>query len=282
MASTVLLTNDDGIYAPGLWALARALIASGEKVVVVAPDREQSGVGTSVSLHNPLRINRPTPPIPDVETYSVEGTPADSVILALGYLFKGQIGMVLSGINEGANLGNDVYISGTVGAAFQAHFYSVPSVAISVTSLTAVSFEPAAKLGMLLTKIISFNRFPPNLLLNVNLPNQSLYELQGIEVTRLARRTYADVVQEGWDGKRKYYWIVRGKSEWEDEEGSDTWAIRRGLISVTTLGNHPAELRGCLQRIAFPIYIDLLTAPPLSYLPAAELSCQVEATTNPG
>ncbi|MDP6782980.1 MAG: 5'/3'-nucleotidase SurE, partial [Dehalococcoidia bacterium] len=111
----MLVTNDDGVRAPGLWALVKSLQTVAE-VVVVAPDREQSGVGTSISLHNPLRITPvDAPPIKDVETYAAEGTPGDAVILALSHLVKGGVDMVLAGINEGANLGNDVYISGTVG-----------------------------------------------------------------------------------------------------------------------------------------------------------------------
>jgi len=105
----ILITNDDGIYAPGLWALAQALKEIG-KVTVVAPDREQSGVGTSVTLHNPLRLHKVKPLIADVDTYSVEGTPADSVILALSYIIKEGVDIVVSGINEGANLGNDGFI----------------------------------------------------------------------------------------------------------------------------------------------------------------------------
>ncbi|MEK7848188.1 MAG: 5'/3'-nucleotidase SurE, partial [Chloroflexota bacterium] len=237
----VLVTNDDGINAPGLWTLVRSLREVAE-VVVVAPDREQSGVGTSISLHNPLRVTRPHPPVEGVETYAVEGTPGDAAILALGHLVKGGVDLVVAGINEGANLGNDVYISGTVGAAFQGWFYGLPSVALSVAALQDVKFEAAARLAPLLAGLFAKEKLPRNLLLNVTLPNLSLYDIQGIEVTRLARRSYADVVQEGWDGKRQYYWIVRGKAEWQDEPGTDVRAIRMGRISLTPLTSNNPQL----------------------------------------
>jgi len=131
----VLITNDDGIAAPGLWALAEEFNRTAE-VVVVAPDREQSGVGTSVSLHSPLRVRSVRPVVPGIETYAVEGTPADSVIIALRMLLKDKLDLVVSGINEGSNLGTDVLISGTVGAAFQAYFYGLPAIAVSVASFS--------------------------------------------------------------------------------------------------------------------------------------------------
>ncbi|MEE9201895.1 MAG: 5'/3'-nucleotidase SurE [Dehalococcoidia bacterium] len=257
----VLVTNDDGINAPGLWTLVRSLKQVAQ-VVVVAPDREQSGVGTSISLHNPLRVARPHPPVEDVETYSVEGTPGDAVILALGHLVKGGVDLVIAGINEGANLGNDVYISGTVGAAFQGWFYGLPSVALSVASLHDVKFEAAAKLAPLLVNLFAREKLPRNLLLNVTLPNIPLYDVQGIEATRLAQRSYADVVEEGWDGKRQYYWIVRGKAEWKDEPGTDVRAVRMGRIALTPLSSNNPQLGSTLRRLCFPLYVELLSARP--------------------
>ena len=116
----ILVTNDDGIFARGLWVLAKEL-SSIAQVIVVAPDREQSAIGTAVTLHQPLRAQKVRPILPEIETYSVEGTPADSVILALGKLVKGKVDLVISGINQGQNLGQDVLISGTVSAALQGY-----------------------------------------------------------------------------------------------------------------------------------------------------------------
>jgi len=233
----ILVSNDDGIYAPGLWTLARELSRLGE-VVVVAPDREQSGVGTSVTLHNPIRLRRLEPLAAGVECYCVEGTPADSVILGIRWVMKGEVDVVVAGINEGANLGNDVFISGTVGAAFQGYFYGLPSISVSVAALEDLHFEPAAGLARLLVEEIGKGSLPGPFLLNVNLPNVPLSEVKGIEVTRLGRRSYGDIIQEGYDGKRKYYWIVRGNPEWEARPGTDILAIREGKVSLTPLGFH--------------------------------------------
>lgn len=230
----ILVTNDDGIYARGLWTLVAELKRVG-RVIVVAPDREQSAVGTSVTLHSPLRAQRIAPLVKGVKAISVEGTPADCVILALGRLIRGGVDLVVSGINAGANLGNDVLISGTVGAAFQGYFRGLPSIALSVTAIEDVHFQAAARLGALLAQALQQGALPRDSFLNVNLPNLPLGEIQGIEVTCLGGRSYKERIKPGYDGKRKYYWIVRGKSEWRMEEGSDVRAVKDKRISLTPL-----------------------------------------------
>jgi 5'-nucleotidase len=231
---TILVTNDDGVNARGLWALVEALKEVGE-VVVVAPDREQSAVGTSVTLHHPLRAKAIRPLVQGVKTYSVEGTPGDCVILALGHLIEDEVTLVASGINEGANLGDDVLISGTVAAAFQGHLNGIPSMAISVGSLEDIHTEAAARLATLLAARLEAYPALKETLLNINLPNLPLDQIEGIEVTRLGRRSYKDLIQEGHDGKRTYYWIVRGKAQWRYDEGTDVWALSKHRISVTPL-----------------------------------------------
>jgi 5'-nucleotidase len=226
----ILVTNDDSIYAAGLWALAAELKKVGE-VVVVAPDREQSAVGTAVTLHQPLRLTEIKPPLAGIKAYSVEGTPADSVILALGILEE--VGIVFSGINQGANLGGDVLISGTIGAALQGYFHGLPSVALSVEVGKDMHFEVAAQLGGLLASKIISSSLTQNMLLNINLPNLPIDKIKGVEITRLARSGYNDHVQEGNDGKRKYYWIVRGEPRWDMGEGTDIRAIKEDKISIT-------------------------------------------------
>jgi len=237
----ILITNDDGIAAPGMWALAEELHKSYE-VFVVAPDREQSGVGTSVTLHQPLRVRQVRPPVPGIETYTVEGTPADSVIVALKMLFKDKIDLVIAGINEGSNLGNDVIISGTVGAAFQAYFYGLPAIAISVGAFHDLYFEAAARTGVLLAQQFADGKLPRRILLNVNLPNLPLDQLQGIEITHLGERSYTDAVKRGsvkpgHDGKRDYYWIVHGEPQWKEDAGTDIGAIMQKKVSITPLHN---------------------------------------------
>ena len=229
----ILVTNDDGIYAAGLWAAVEALADAGE-VVVVAPDREQSGVGPSVTLHGPVRAVEVIPVVRGVQTYAVEGTPADSVILALESLV-GNVDLVVAGINSGANLGEDVLISGTVGAVLQGYFRAIPSLAVSVASLRANRFEAAAQLTSILARQVLEGSLPTPLLLNVNLPHVAPEQIKGIDITRLARRTYADTVRLGDDGKRKYYWITRTRPAWHLEEGTDVWAVRHRRVSITPL-----------------------------------------------
>ena len=230
----ILVTNDDGITARGLWALVRELRRIAE-VIVVAPDRDQSGIGTAVTLHHPVRVSPVPSEVTGVETYSVEGTPADTVILALKTLLKDGVDMVFSGINAGSNLGNDVLISGTVGAALQGYFYGLPSVAISVGAIKRVRFDVAAKFGALIAQQVADSNMPHKFLLNINLPNLPLDKITGIELTRLGERSYMDNIKAGHDGKRKYYWIVRGKPDWKEVEGTDISALGKNRISITPL-----------------------------------------------
>ena len=229
----ILATNDDGVYAPGLWAAVRALRDVGE-VIVVAPDREQSGVGSSVTLNGIVRATEVVPVVDGTLTYAVEGTPADSVVLALETLV-GRVDLLVAGINPGANMGEDVLVSGTVGAALQGYFRGIPSLAISVTSLRTAHFEAAGQLLRTLVKQVDTGSLPKLVLLNVNLPPVGPEQIKGVDVTRLARRTYADTVRQGDDGKRRYYWITRTRPAWEMEKGTDVWSVRHRRVSITPL-----------------------------------------------
>jgi len=230
----ILVTNDDGIFAQGLWILVKEL-KNIARVVVVAPDREQSATGTAVTLHQPLRAQRVRPLVPEVEAYSVEGTPADSVILALGKLVKNKIDLVISGINQGPNLGDDVLISGTVGAALQGYLRGLPALAISVAAVNSPYLDNAAKLATLLAKKIDSGALPTNIFLNVNLPNLPLAKIKGVKITQQASGSDTDTVEEGHDGKRKYYWLVRRRTNKDRDERTDIWAIEHGNISITPL-----------------------------------------------
>jgi 5'-nucleotidase len=227
------VTNDDGIYAPGLWALVTALkeIAN---VVVVAPDREQSAVGTALTLRQPLRVQQVSP-VPGIETYSVEGTPGDSVILALGKLLDSRVDMVVSGVNRGPNLGDDALISGTVAAALQGYLRGLPAIAVSSAGLEDVQLEPAARLAALLVRRIQSGDLPGDVFLNVNLPDRPLAGIKDIKLSRLAHKTHFDTVREGHDGRREYYWLVRQKLSTTVNRDTDIWAIEQGCISVTPL-----------------------------------------------
>lgn len=230
----ILVTNDDGISAEGLGVLVREL-TNIAKVVVVAPCREQSGIGTAVTLRQPLRTQKVRPVVPEVETYSVEGTPSDSVILALSKLAKGEIDLVVSGINPGPNLGDNVLVSGTVGAALQGYLHGLPALAISVNGADSLYLDSAAKLAVLLAKKIGSNTLPRDIFLNVNLPNLPLARIRGVKITRLANESHIDTVEEEHDARQKYYWLIRQKANKDADKGTDIWAIEQGSISITPL-----------------------------------------------
>jgi len=181
----ILVTNDDGITADGLWILVRELTSIAE-VVVVAPDREQSASGTAVTLWEPLRTRKVNPPVAGVEAYAVEGTPSDSVLLALGSLVKSGVDLVISGINWGLNLGDDIYISGTVSAALQGYLHGHPALAVSTERDSELGYQTAASLAAILAGKIKASPLPANLFLNINVPNVPLPEIGRIQVTRLA------------------------------------------------------------------------------------------------
>ena len=234
----ILVTNDDGILSEGLWTLVREL-KNIARVTVVAPDREQSAIGTAVTLRQVLRVQKAKPPVPEIETYSIEGTPSDSVILALGKLAKDNVDLVIAGINLGLNLGEDVHISGTVGAARQGCLHGYPSLAISAALGNRQSLDTAAKVAVLLAQKIAAGSLPANLFLNVNVPDLlPPATISEITITRLARESHINTVDEGNDGRRNYYWLVRqeiDKTEKNFDEATDIGTIRRGGISITPL-----------------------------------------------
>lgn len=243
----ILVTNDDGIFAPGLWTLAKEL-KSIARVFVVAPDREQSASGTAVTLRQPLRAQRITPVVAGIEAYSVEGTPSDSVILALGKLLKDRVDMVISGINRGLNLGDDVLISGTVGAALQGYLRGLPAFAISIAASGNPNLSSAARLAVLLAKRINSSTLAADVFLNVNLPDLPLAKIKGLTVTRPAHKSHIDTVEKGHDGRQEYYWLVRQKMAADVDEATDIWALEQGNISITAL--HTALFQKPLPAIA--------------------------------
>lgn len=230
----ILVTNDDGILSEGLWMLVQELKKIA-RVTVVTPDRELSAIGTAVSLRQPLRIQKVKPMVPGVEAYSIDGTPSDSVILALGKLVRGKLDMVVSGINQGLNLGEDVHISGTVSAALQGYLRGLPALAISAPYGNEQCLEPAAKVAAILVKKIGATSLPTRLFLNVNLPDLPLAEITGAKITRLARESHINTVEEGNRGRQKYYWLVRERIRGTTDNETDIGAIEEGNISITPL-----------------------------------------------
>ena len=254
----ILACNDDGIEADGLWALVEELQKVGQ-VVVMAPHQEQSGVGTAISLKRAVRVNKVKPRLAGVEAYSVEGTPADSVIIALRSMFAGEIDLVVSGINRGSNMGHDVVVSGTMGAAIQGYLHNIPSMAVSLNGYDGeLHFETSARIAALLATIIRDGILSERLLLNVNLPNLPSSELKGIEITSQSQQSYCDAVEhdENNDG---CYLIKRLPDLGTGLQGYDLWALQQNRISITPLldGSTTNLLQDQLQKLAPSLLHDL-------------------------
>jgi 5'-nucleotidase len=173
--------------------------------------------------------------VPEVEAYSVEGTPSDSVILALGKLVRDRVDIVVSGINQGLNLGEDVHISGTVSAALQGHLRGFTAIAISAPYGHEPSLHIASRAAALLAQKIGDISLPSRLFLNVNLPDPPPAEITGVKITQLARESHINTVEEGNRGRLKHYWLVRQRVSESTDEDTDIWAIEQGNISITPL-----------------------------------------------
>lgn len=230
----ILVTNDDGIHAPGLLALARALAPLGE-TVVVAPEREQSAAGHGITLHKPLRMTPVEIDAPVAEAYATNGTPADCTILATAG-DRPRPDLVVAGINTGANLGEEVLYSGTVSAAMEGALQGLKAFAISVAAYTNCLFEPAAAFAAKLARRLMEFELPPDTCLNVNVPNLEAEKLGPAVITRLGRRRYINVVERREDPRgRSYYWFSGEPLESDSEEDTDIAAVQAGMISVTPL-----------------------------------------------
>lgn len=226
----ILVTNDDGIRAPGLTLLAEALGAVGD-VWVFAPDREQSAVGHGVSLHRPLRVTR----FRD-QWFMVDGTPTDCVMLAVRRLLPGRPQLVVSGVNPGANLGDDVTYSGTVAGAFEGMLQGVPSLAVSDVAYQPVHLETAAQIGARVAAHVLRHGLPADTALNVNVPDVPAGELAGVSVTRMGRRHYQDEIIVRTDPRGgEYYWIGGAEPGHLAEADTDFEAVGRRRVSITPL-----------------------------------------------
>ena len=231
----ILLTNDDGIHAPGILAAKKALDQVGE-VWMVAPERPRSAAGRAITLHKPLRVTQVSLP-GGITGYATSGTPTDCVTLGYEVLMGSNCDLVVSGINAGPNLGWDLTYSGTVAGAMEGAVLALPAFAISVASHSGpetIDFEPAAEFAARLARQIANNPLPPNVLLNVNVPAVPRAQILGVTVTHQGRREYVDriVTREDPSG-RPYYWQAGSIREDEPDPGSDVHAILENRISVT-------------------------------------------------
>lgn len=226
----VLITNDDGVRAPVLQALRQALAPLG-RVVIVAPDRDQSATSHALTLHRPFRIQQHEP-----DVYSVDGTPTDCVITSFYGLLDRRPDLVISGINLGPNMGEDVFYSGTVAAAIEGSLQGTPAIAASWAGKLAPDWtEPAGFLARLVGRLLE-RGLPRRHLLNVNFPARPWADVPGVRVTRLGSRIYHDTLVKKVDPRgRDYYWIGGEDPEWESIVGTDFHAVNQGWISVTPM-----------------------------------------------
>ncbi len=226
----ILLSNDDGIHAPGLRVLARYLQPLGQ-LTVVAPDRNRSGASNSLTLGRPLRVTET-----QADWFAVDGTPTDCVHLAVTGLLEHKPDIVVSGINAGANLGDDTLYSGTVAAAMEGRFMGLPAVAVSNVAHNPQHYEAAAQAVVHLLRDIASHPLPRSSILNVNVPDRAYERLAGVEVTRLGYRHVAEAVVRAVDPRgRPIYWIGPAGSEQDAGPGTDFHAVNRGYVSVTPL-----------------------------------------------
>ena len=226
----ILVSNDDGFLAPGINTLVKVLKEIGE-VTVVAPDRNRSGASNSLTLDNPLRAVTA-----ENGFISVNGTPTDCVHLAVTGLLKEMPDIVVSGINEGSNLSDDVLYSGTVAAATEGRFLGLPSIAISLAGPKCQHYDTAAQIAKQLVLKLRKDPLPKDTILNVNIPDLPLNEVRGFQVTRLGTRHIAEPTVKAVDPRgRKIYWIGQPGPEEDAGPGTDFYAVNMGYISITPL-----------------------------------------------
>jgi 5'-nucleotidase len=225
----ILVTNDDGVHSQGLHVLADALRGIGD-VTIVAPHVEASAIGHALTLRRPLRLEQV-----DESRYEVDGTPTDCVNIAVTKLFEGALpDLVVSGINKGFNLGDDVTYSGTVAGAMEGALLGIPSVAVSLErTLGTYDFKPSASAAVSVASLLLRHRLPARTFLNLNVPPGTP---KGFRVTVQAKRNHVTIVDERCDPRGKpYYWIEEGQNDWEPHDRSDYQAVRDGYVSVTPL-----------------------------------------------
>src|SRR5687767_13632655 len=224
----ILVTNDDGVHAEGIRALADALQPLGD-ITVVAPIQEASAIGHALTLRRPLRIETIGPNV-----HAIDGTPTDCVNIAITHVLKGKPDLIVSGINKGWNLGDDVTYSGTVSGALEGALLAIPSIAVSAQRVRDdCEFGPSAQAAALVAASVLERGLPKFTLLNINVPRGAN---KGFRVTVQAKRNHVTVVSERIDPRhRPYYWIEEGTNEWEPHDRSDYQAVRDGYISITPL-----------------------------------------------
>jgi 5'-nucleotidase len=226
----ILVSNDDGIHAEGIMALEKSVEALGE-VYTVAPEREQTSMSHALTLHRPLRVREVAP-----KRLAIDGTPTDCVKLALTGLLPVRPDLVISGINKGPNLGDDIIYSGTVSAALEGALLGIPAIAVSLVTFENLKFDAAAEFTAALVKRLQERGIPPQMLLNINVPALPRETIKGWRFTRQGKRHYSENIVERLDPRgKKYYWIGGDDLGFDQDDGTDCMAVHEGYVSVTPL-----------------------------------------------
>jgi 5'-nucleotidase len=227
----ILLTNDDSIRSEGILALQSRLNKKHE-VYIVAPDRERTCIANAITLHKPLRLHKA-----GLNVFTTNGTPADCVYLAVRVVLKKKPDLLISGLNEGPNMGQDIHYSGTVAAAKEGAFLGIASMAVSLSGRRDFHFDTAIKVVEEIIHRVAHKPFVDSTFLNINIPNVPYHKIKEFAVTKLGKRIYNDTVIERTDPRgRKYYWIAGNEELYEPIKGTDFYAVARGYVSVTPLG----------------------------------------------
>lgn len=247
---SILVTNDDGVQSEGIHALAEALRALGP-VTIVAPVTEASAIGHALTLRRPLRIE----PVRE-NVYAVDGTPTDCVNLAITNVLRELPSLVVSGINKGLNVGDDVTYSGTVAGALEAALLGIPAIAVSLQGGPDFDFRPSAAIALSVAEALSRHSLPGRSFLNVNVPRGTV---RGLRVTVQARRNHITAVTARVDPRgREYYWIDEAQDDWEPHDRSDYQAVKDGYVSITPL--HPD--------LTAHSVLDLVETLPIEHVPS--------------
>jgi 5'-nucleotidase len=231
----ILVTNDDGVNSPGLISLFNAMKQLGD-AHIVAPDRERSAASRSLTMHRPLKVEKLKKRV-----YCVNGTPTDCVAIAITKILSEKPALVVSGINKGANLGDDIFYSGTVSAAMESTIMGIPSLAISLviekqSKKAPLYFETPAKTAVDIGRYILQNSLPHDTLLNINVPNVQMDSIKGMKFTRQGKRVYDNAVHDILDPHgNQHFWIGGGEPSWEKGTDTDIQAIESGYISITPI-----------------------------------------------
>jgi 5'-nucleotidase len=231
----ILVTNDDGVNSPGLISLFNAMKDIGD-AFIVAPDRERSAASRSLTMHRPLKVEKLKKRV-----FSVNGTPTDCVAIGINKILSRKPSLVVSGINRGANLGDDISYSGTVSAAMESTIMGIPSLAISLaldrpSKKALLYFETASRIAADICRYILRKSLPYDTLLNINVPNVNIESIKGMKFTRQGKRVYDNAVHDTLDPNGNlHYWIGGGEPSWEKGTDTDIQAIQRGFVSITPI-----------------------------------------------